>query len=147
MASYKMFDFDTRFRLGIEGVDKEHEQLVNILNRVSQLLDENKLREALEYFSKTLSDYVNEHFSNEEKFMENMNYPQLEIHREAHKKFQDSFNELKPKIEQYDENAFRKSLLDTFLWLISHTGKIDRDYADYYRNANLAKLSEGKHNQ
>lgn len=140
MASYQMFDFDARFRLGIEGVDDEHEELVNMLNNVSKLLDEDKLREATTYFTENLSDYVDEHFSNEEKFMEDIGYPDLEAHKRAHKKFQDSFNELKPKIEQYDEDAFRKSLLDTFLWLISHTGKTDKDYADYYRRANLEKL-------
>jgi len=147
MASYKIFDFDSRFRLGIEEVDKEHAKLVDILNRVGQLLDEDSYRDAAEHFTENLSEYVNEHFANEEKFMESINYPDLETHKNAHKNFQDSFYELKPRIEQYDEDAFRKSLLDTFLWLVSHTGKTDRDYADYYRYLNLSNLSEFKKDQ
>ena len=140
MASYQMFDFDSRFRLGIDAVDKEHEELVNMLNHVSELLDNNKLHEATKYFTENLSDYVDEHFANEEAFMASIGYPQLEAHKKTHKKFVDSFNELKPKLEQFDEDAFRKSLLNTFLWLISHTGKTDKDYADYYRETNWKNL-------
>ncbi len=130
--AYKVFDFDASFRFGIEDVDNEHVKLVDMLNHVSELLDEDKFREAVKYFTKTLSNYVDEHFTNEEAFMKSFNYPDLEMHKRTHVKFQEAFNELKPKIEKYDEAAFRKSLLDTFLWLISHTGNTDKKYAEYY---------------
>ncbi len=138
--TYQMFDFNAKFVLGIEEVDRDHKELVDMLNKVSALLDEDQLQEAIECFTQKISTYVGIHFAREEAFMEEIDYPGLEKHIEAHRNFQRAYDALKPKIEMYDENAFRKSLLDTFLWLVSHIGKADKEYADYYRMYNLTKL-------
>lgn len=131
MAS-KLFDFDKEFRLGIEAVDKEHIRLVDLLNEVHALLSEGKRDEARRHFSGTLSSYVDEHFVNEERFMESIGFPYLEEHRKIHENFRNSFLALKPQIETYDEAAFRKALTDAFTWIITHIGKTDRRYATFY---------------
>lgn len=128
----KLFDFDAEFRLGIDSVDNEHVKLVDLLNQVHTLLGEGKRDEARQYFNETLSDYVIEHFANEEKFMESIGFPSLDEHRKIHENFKRSFHELKPLIESYDEAAFRKALNDAFTWIIAHIGKTDRKYATFY---------------
>ena len=128
----KLFDFDAEFRLGIEQVDNEHVKLIDMLNTVHELLSQGKRDQAKAYFNETLSGYINEHFSNEEKFMESFSYPFLEEHRKIHENFKKSFYELKPLIESYDESAFRKALTDAFTWIISHIGKTDKKYATFY---------------
>ena len=97
----KLFDFDAEFRLGIDQIDSEHIKLVDMLNKVHELLSEGKRDEARSYFNETLSSYINEHFSNEEKFMESIGFPFLEEHRKIHENFKKSFYELKPLIESY----------------------------------------------
>ena len=127
-----IFDFEANFKLGIDEVDSEHIMLVDMLNRVYELLNENKPHEARAYFNETLSTYVHEHFSNEEAFMESFEFPGLEKHKTIHANFRSSFNALKPKIETNDDVAFRQSLRDTFAWIISHIGITDKEYATYY---------------
>ena len=132
----KLFDFEAEFRLGIETVDNEHVKLIDMLNEVHELLSAGKKDEARKFFGETLSAYVNEHFTNEEKFMEKIGFPQLEDHRKIHENFKKSFGELKPQIENADDVAFRKALSDAFTWIINHIGRTDRKYAAYYFSRN-----------
>ncbi|MFZ6030008.1 MAG: bacteriohemerythrin [Chloroflexota bacterium] len=128
----KLFDFDAEFKLGIEVIDAEHVKLVDMLNQVHFLLSEGKKDDARRYFNETLSAYVDEHFANEEKFMESIGFPLLEEHRKIHENFKKSFQELKPQIELYDDVAFRKALSDAFGWIVAHIGRTDRRYAKFY---------------
>jgi hemerythrin len=127
----KLFDFDKEFRLGIDVIDTVHVKLVDMLNEVHSLLSEGKKEEARRYFAVTLSSYVNEHFANEEKFMESIGYPQIAEHKKIHENYKKSFQELIPQIESIDETAFRNALSDSFTWIISHIGKTDRKYANF----------------
>lgn len=128
----KMFDFDKEFKLGIEEVDREHVILVDMLNEVYALIGAGQRDEARRYFNETLSSYVNEHFANEERFMESFAYPGLEEHRKVHENYKKSFNELKPQIDSFDDASFRKALSDAFTWIIGHIGRTDKKYASYY---------------
>ena len=132
----KLFDFDAEFKLGIDEVDNEHIKLVDMLNTVHELLNMGKRNEAQQYFNQTLASYVDEHFSNEEKFMESFDYPALDEHRRIHENFKRSFRDQQPLIAAYDDAAFRKALSDAFVWIISHIGKTDRKYADFYLSKN-----------
>ena len=128
----EIFNFEAEFKLGIDEVDCEHMKLVEMLNAVHALIREGKKDEARQYFSETLSLYVVEHFANEEAFMERMGYPDVEDHKKIHENFKKSFSELLPKIESFDDRAFRMALTDAFTWIISHIGKTDKKYAKYY---------------
>jgi len=128
----KMFDFDKEFKLDIEIIDNEHIKLVDMLNEVYARLSEGKRDEARQYFTETLSSYVNEHFANEEKFMESIGYAGLDEHKKIHENFKKSFQYLIPLIESFDETAFRKALSDAFSWIITHIGKTDKRYAKFY---------------
>jgi hemerythrin len=128
----KLFDFDAEFRLGIDSVDSEHVKLIDMLNQVHILLSEGKKSEAVAYFRETLSGYVNEHFANEEQFMSEIGFPGIDDHKKIHDNYRQSFNDLLPLIETYDDAAFRSALTDAFTWIISHIGRTDRRYAKFY---------------
>jgi hemerythrin-like metal-binding protein len=128
----KIFDFDLEFKLGIDAVDNEHMKLVDMLNDVHSLISEGKKDEARIYFGQTLSNYVNEHFTNEENFMKGMGYPAFDEHKKIHENFKKSFQELAPTIETFDEAAFRQALSDTFTWIITHIGKTDKKYVTFF---------------
>ena len=129
----QLFDFEEQFKFGIDEVDSEHIILVDMLNRTQELLNQGKRDEALNYFNETLSLYVHEHFSNEEAFMASFNFPDLDKHKAIHSNFRRSVENLKPKIADGDNAAFRQALRDTYMWVLSHIGGADKEYADYYR--------------
>ena len=127
-----MFELTDEFKLGIESVDSEHQQLIDMLNHTYQLLNNGQREQARIYFKKALTDYIDEHFANEEAMLINIKYPKLSEHAQVHKQFKLSFQRLAPKIEAGDDAAFRQALADTYTWLISHIGKTDKRYARYY---------------
>jgi hemerythrin len=128
----KLFDFENEFRLGIDEIDNEHVKLIDMLNEVHRLISIGERDQARQYFGETLSSYVNEHFTNEEKFMESIQFAGLEEHHKIHENYKKSFQQLLPLIESYDEAAFRAALSDAFTWIINHIGKTDRRYAKFY---------------
>ncbi|CAK0751162.1 Bacteriohemerythrin [Gammaproteobacteria bacterium] len=130
--SKKIFNFEKEFKLGIDIIDNEHVILVDMLNDVYSKIKEGNKSEACKSFNDTLAAYVHEHFANEEKFMEEIGYPDLPGHRKIHENFKKSVEKLKYQIELCDETAFRNALNDTFSWIINHIGKTDRKYALFY---------------
>ena len=128
----KLFNFDQKYKFGIPEVDNEHSKLVDILNDVNDLLVQGKRDDGRKLFKEKLTDYINTHFRNEEKFLEKMGYPDLEEHKKVHIAFKESFNSLTPSITSSDEAAFRKALNDGYMWLISHIGMTDKKYANFY---------------
>jgi two-component system NtrC family sensor kinase len=64
------FVWSERFVTGIDSVDKQHRQLVDIINRVGDLLLQPDRREdEIQGIFKELADYAHYHFSNEEQLM------------------------------------------------------------------------------
>jgi hemerythrin len=129
-----VFNFETEFKLGIQTVDEEHMQLVNMLNSVHNLVSDGKKTQAIEYFSLTLARYVVDHFAHEEAFMKSIGFPQLEDHAKVHENFKKSFIQSLPRLATYDDTAFRAALTDTFTWIINHIGRTDRKYLQYYQS-------------
>ena len=133
----KLFDFNAEFKLGIDGMDNQHIKLIDMLNEVHELLADRRENEARVYFADSLSAYVNEHFSSEEKFLQSMGYTDFEQHKKIHDSFKRSFQELAPSIRTgSDDESFRKALSDTYHWIINHIGKVDRKYASFYLSKN-----------
>lgn len=130
--SKPLFDFQAEFLLGIAEIDAEHRMLVDLLNETHALISSGQREAARQRFVETLSTYVDQHFTNEEAFMQQIGFPGIEDHRKIHENFKASFNELKPLIVTYDDEAFRKALGDAFAWIVTHIGKTDRRYARFY---------------
>lgn len=135
MVAATLFNFDSEFRLGIPEMDNEHSILINMLNEVHEYIRNGEKVKAAVYFKQTLAEYVGTHFSNEEVFMEKIGYPQLDDHRKIHANYKQSVEEILPKIDALDENAFRDALTDTYIWIINHIGKTDRRYAIFAKAA------------
>ena len=69
-------------------IDKEHQKLFTIAREamsISRLKDDEKVKNKLKDVITKLFDYVGTHFSNEQKYMEEIDYPELENHKILHK--------------------------------------------------------------
>ncbi|MDJ0882427.1 MAG: hemerythrin family protein [Gammaproteobacteria bacterium] len=106
--------------------DEQHQELLAIIDQLKQ--DPSVGHELME----RLTDYVNHHFSLEEKYMELTGYPNMQAHVLAHKHFTEKIEKLKisPSIidEGFKDPEFRAHIT-TYLsdWLISHVLGIDKE--------------------
>ncbi len=129
----QLFDFEKEFKFGIEEIDGQHASLVNMIAEIQTMFRENRKEEAARYFFETMSHYLTDHFSHEESFMEKIGFPHLEEHRKVHANFRKNMEKSFELISKGDESAFRDALSDVYLWILTHIGKTDRKYADFYK--------------
>ncbi len=131
-----LIEWSEMFKTGVEEMDSQHKVLINMINHVHNLLEAGKREEAKEYFRKEIVAYVEEHFSCEEKFLESINYPELETHKKAHENFRKIMMQALRKVEEGDEHEFQTCIALAWSWLYSHILKVDSKYGKYYKSMN-----------
>lgn len=113
------------FNIGISSIDKEHQQLFKIINKLFVFREEEKdsrwlCQEGIKFFR----GHVSKHFSNEEAYMASIGYDGLEQHAQIHKNFRE--NTLPVLEAELEESSYGAEAVDHFLgvctgWLIGHT--------------------------
>lgn len=114
-----------RFNIGVDVIDKEHKKLFNVLNKLFAYGKEEEksqwvCQEAIKYFR----DHSLQHFSEEEEYMESIDYTGLETHRHIHNNFREK---TLPLLEsELIRTDYSMEAVDHFLgvcagWLIGHT--------------------------
>lgn len=118
-------EWQDRFNIGVDIIDKEHRKLFSILNRLfSYKTDDLKrqwlCQEGIKYFK----DHALKHFTDEEQYMASIDYVGFETHRHVHDDFR---RKTLPALEkELFKSAFSTDAIDHFLgvcagWLLGHT--------------------------
>ena len=126
-----MIELDDTLITHVEEMDNQHRRLVDRLNDVYTLLKESKREEAIKFFAEQVITYMEYHLSEEERFMQDIGYPELEQHKKVHEIFRKEIHSLAPFVEQGDPQAFRQALSIVLGWLYSHIAKMDKKYGIY----------------
>jgi hemerythrin len=132
-----MVEFDSNLFTHVEEMDKQYIKLVELLNNTYELLKEDRKEKAAKLFEKEFLAYVEYNLSEEEKFMEEIGYPELEQHRKIHEVFRREICNLAPHIENGDLKAFREVLALAWGWLYNHIAKTDKKYGVYAKEVGI----------
>lgn len=132
----ELITWQNEYALGIEEIDKQHQKIVEIINRLYQLFSENKMTEtgALQTILKELTDYADYHFTTEENYFANFKYPQAPGHIEKH-------NQYRAKVEEFKNQLAGDNIKDVFFtmtnflheWWIWHINNMDREYVSLFK--------------
>ncbi len=119
------FAWQEEFNIGVSSIDREHRQLLRIINKLFALRKEEKdnqwaCQEAIKFFK----THAIQHFADEEKYMESIGYEGLEQHKRVHKGFRE--NTLPALEQELKRTEYSPDAVDHFLgvcagWLIGHT--------------------------
>ncbi|MBF0516182.1 MAG: hemerythrin family protein [Nitrospirae bacterium] len=120
--------------VGHDVIDAQHKKLVDIINNLFDAINAKQTGNVLDGIFAELIDYTNFHFGDEERFMEECNYPVLADHKHEH-------SELVKKVlyhkEQFigNKKMFEMKLMN-FLkdWLIEHIYHSDKKFHAYLNN-------------
>ena len=126
--------WDASYDLGIEQVDKQHRHLVELINDLycACLGEKGALEEKFRQVMKELVTYVMIHFKDEEKLMEEINYPNIKEHKQYHEDF---VREILKSVNDYQNgkqlvpNYFVRFLRD---WLFNHILITDKEMSKFY---------------
>jgi hemerythrin len=123
--------------VGVEEIDRQHKQLVNMLN---QLLGMDGITVDSETISDTLTrmtDYADYHFTSEEKLMREQDYPEYEVHRREHIEFMRKTALLSMGTMTYQKTIPTEMLEYLKTWLIEHILKSDMKYKQFFEQEGI----------
>jgi len=121
--------WNSKYDLGIPIIDEQHRGIVSTINSLHFGMQNNYGKSMLSPIVDTMQDYTRIHFQIEESFLEKIDFPNANKHRELH-------HELSLQLA----NAGRNSMLDkdpyqflVFLknWWLNHICNEDLIYRDY----------------
>lgn len=120
------FVWKDEFNIGVDIIDKEHQRLFKIINKLFTLNKDDKTNSqwACQEGIKFFKGHVMKHFADEEAYMASINYEELEHHRYIHNGFRENtLPALELELEQTD---FSPDAVEHFLgvcvgWLVGHT--------------------------
>ncbi|WP_432455655.1 MULTISPECIES: GGDEF domain-containing protein [unclassified Agarivorans] len=126
------FRWTSDFETGLEEIDKQHHQLIDLINKIGNFLTQKQIStEELRPFTVELNHYVVEHFQEEEQLMTlcRVDPRHKKIHITAHREFLDEINKFE-HLDNSNQHAQVKQLLDYLIqWLAYHILGIDQELA------------------
>lgn len=134
----KELEWNERFNIGVEKVDKAHRRLFSIVHKLMVLSEDEKKRkwasaEAIKFFK----SYALKHFAEEEEYMRSIRYDGYEMHKRLHDVMRDkTIPALEKDLEEndYSSEAVRHFIGISLGWLTGHiliedraiTGKVPK---------------------
>lgn len=122
--------FDEKYYTGIEFIDEEHRRLFEIIGEANHLIKTEILHDKYDEIVRILGElkaYTEEHFHDEEEYMESIQYSGLEAQKRAHEAFVERLAEI--NLEEVDDHQqeYLEELMEFLLgWLINHILKADK---------------------
>lgn len=118
------------YKIGVDFIDKEHQQLFTRMNRLLKLSENEEksewvCREGVKY----LRNHTVEHFDHEEAYMRSVQYSEYEIHKRLHDDFRDkTLPALEAEMEEtgYSMESVRHFLGVCLGWVVAHTQTEDQ---------------------
>jgi len=128
------------FSVGIDSIDDQHQELVRLLNSLSDAMMEGKGNEELGGVLDALIAYTASHFAHEEQQMKLFNYPETSVHIKQHEALKEQALEIQRKFKagatgtvSFEVLGFLKS------WLIKHIQGTDKKLGKFLREAKSVK--------
>lgn len=145
MAEIKWND---RFNLGVEEIDKAHQKLFTIVNKLISFTEnpdkqQHACREGIKYFK----NYAVKHFAEEEAYMQSIAYAGLAMHKSLHDNLRDKT--LPALEEELEAENYSVDSVEHFIgicvgWLTGHIMVEDRAITGKNANKWIYKSSDDK---
>jgi hemerythrin len=107
------------YSVGIEAVDYEHKQLIELINQLEQKLGASDSKQSVPAFFGDLLKGISAHFALEEKFMRDHAYGRLGPHKQDHERLLDELRDIMDGFEHGEafDAAGLTGRLDTWFTL------------------------------
>lgn len=127
-----------QFSINVQQFDNQHKQLIDMVNQLNDAMTSGKGHDALKSILDGLIQYTATHFADEEKILEQQNYPDLEMHKKAHKELVKTALELQKKFHG-NSSALSGEVMN-FLrnWLVNHIQGDDKKYGAYLNGKGIS---------
>jgi len=105
--------WEDRYSVGIAAVDHEHQELIELINRLHDEVTAQRSRDAVIGFFGELFKAISAHFALEERFMGERGYDRLTEHKNEHERLLDEIRDIMEDFEassRFDERPLADAL-------------------------------------
>lgn len=134
--------WDEKYSINDEKIDAQHQKLFELAAKIENAVYKFVQRDELKEILTELFNYMKEHFSNEEDYMQEIHYPYLNEHKIMHKNIIHDMSYLIQNIKTINdlkENLYTVSKK----WLLEHILYEDMK-VEQYRSSSLDSEDDGK---
>lgn len=121
-----LIEWRDSYEIGIDSVDREHKEMIGLINALYELLQRDSSTDAVEGFLGEIYDQISAHFTLEEKYMRELGYDGFPAHKESHEIL---LNELRDITDEYKAGGFADpgEVLSERLhaWFLGHFRHLD----------------------
>ncbi|MDH5556005.1 MAG: bacteriohemerythrin [Alphaproteobacteria bacterium] len=120
------FIWKPEYSVGDDHLDDQHKGLIELID---MLENESRMGEVLE----RLEVYVDEHFRDEERILENASYPDIVAHKQQHKAFEEWLAVSRRAFREPEVASMLRDSIRAYLksWLVNHIMVSDKDYSSW----------------
>lgn len=130
--------WNDRLSVGVTTLDKQHQELIAILNELYCALQNGAAHQTLSRTLERFTEYTQFHFSHEESLFIQSAYPDAERHRMEHVNAVEWVEEIRRKYDEGVSAGLSLEVVD-FLkdWLFDHILGSDQKYTQYLHEAGI----------
>ncbi len=129
---YTLFE-DNLFAIGVPSIDLQHRKLISLFENLIDEMKQAKGSLIIGNILKELTEYTDYHFVEEEKIMEQINFPDIKEHKEEHLYFVNKIKFLNDQFLQKDLDVVIEVADFLFSWLKNHILYSDKKIAFYIK--------------
>ena len=100
-----LLQWKDQYSVGIESIDHEHRELIDLINRLYGELSAHTGKDAIEAFFGDLLKGISAHFALEEHFMREQKYRDLDAHKRDHEQLLDEIRDIMDEFTEHQEIA------------------------------------------
>ncbi len=127
----EQIEWSSDFSVGIQEIDEQHKVLVNILNDLTEAIEERRGTKVRNQIIDRLFEYTRVHFTVEESLMRILDYPKYEQHKHEHEALVSQLTEFIKKINSETISTY-ELLFFLRSWLINHIIGSDKAYKEHF---------------
>lgn len=127
-------EWNDSLKLGVTKIDKQHEKLIGLINDLYDACTQNKAQDVVDEIVSEAHDYIDYHFTTEQRLMEEHDYPDLGDHIDEHDDYivQSSDHLM---ASQEGESGLADDVLDYLTgWWKTHINGTDRKLAKFLQD-------------
>jgi hemerythrin len=115
-----LLQWKDKYSVGIEAVDHEHRELIDLINSLYGKLSSHPGKDAIEVFFGDLFKGISAHFALEERFMRERKYQDLDAHKRDHEQLLDEIRDIMDEFAEHEEVAANELAARLESWFGRH---------------------------
>ncbi len=120
-----------KYSVGVKVLDEQHAEFVRCLNELHAAMLKGQAQSVAIVIEPEMMNLTKNHFSTEERLMEETKFPGLAEHRAEHHALTAKVEEFVARYEQGDQSIYPELLRFLGNWLYNHTLTVDKQYTQW----------------